>query len=49
LRDRLQGTWQANVVEGTDKLTSPDKRNLANFHQATAVFHSLNALILRFR
>jgi hypothetical protein len=34
---------------GTDKLTSPDKCNLANIHQATAAFHSLNALILRFR
>jgi len=37
------------AAAGTDKLTSPDKCNLANFHQATAAFHSLNALILRFR
>ena len=36
------------VYTGTDKLTSSDKCNLANFHQATAAFHSLNALILRF-
>jgi hypothetical protein len=34
---------------GTDKLTSLDKSNLADFHQATAAFHSLNAPILRFR
>jgi hypothetical protein len=34
---------------GTDKLTASDKRNLANFVQAVAAVHSLNALILRFR
>ena len=34
---------------GTDKLTSSDKCNLANIHHATAAFHSLNALILVFR
>ena len=33
----------------TDKLTSSEKCNLANLVQATAAFHSLNALILRFR
>ncbi len=35
--------------EGTDKLVSSDRCNLVNFVQATAAFHSLNALILRFR
>ena len=39
----------SNSARGTDKLTSSDKSNLADFHQATAAFHSLNALILRFR
>jgi hypothetical protein len=34
---------------GTDKLTSSDKRSLANFVQAAAAVHALNALSLRFR
>jgi len=46
LRKRAQSN---TTYVGTDKLTSSDKCNLANFHQATAAFHSLNALILRFR
>jgi hypothetical protein len=44
---------RATVIDtrhaGTDRLTSSDECNLAEFHQATAAFHSLNALILRIR
>ena len=50
---RFKSTHQAqrflSTHAGTDKLTSSEKCNLANFVQATAAFHSLNALILRFR
>jgi hypothetical protein len=39
---------QASPI-GTDKLTSSDKRNLANFVPTAAAAHTLNALILRLR
>jgi hypothetical protein len=45
----VQDDGGLNIFDGTDKLISSDKCHLENCVQATAVFHSLNALILRFR